>query len=159
MQVQAALYLKNLVNNSWNVGQSTPFADKENVIPNSNQFAQMLSAQDREFLRVNIVSALDLVVHLSEDPQSKVIVSSIENIIYNIAQCDYEMWAKSSLHANISQRLQAGDERCLVSGLRTLKAVLQAFEFEIHEERKPLNQLVEFFFPILEGVLSGPTFN
>jgi hypothetical protein len=119
----------------------------------------MLSAQDREFLRVNIVSALDLVVHLSEDPQSKVIVSSIENIIYNIAQCDYEMWAKSSLHANISQRLQAGDERCLVSGLRTLKAVLQAFEFEIHEERKPLNQLVELFFPILEGVLSGPTFN
>jgi hypothetical protein len=61
----------------------------------------MLSPQDREFLRVNIVSALDLVVHLSEDPQCKVVVSSIENIIYNIAQCDYEMWAKSSLHANI----------------------------------------------------------
>jgi len=65
----------------------------------------MLSPQDREFLRLNIVPALDLVVHLSEDPQNKVIVSSIENIIYNIAQCDYEMWAKSCLHANIQQRL------------------------------------------------------
>lgn len=41
-----------------------------------------------------------------------------------------------------------------MSGLRAFKAVLQAFEFEIHEERKPLHQLVEYFFPQLEGVLA-----
>lgn len=43
----------------------------------------------------------------------------------------------------------------LVSGLRALKSVLQAFEFEIHEDRKPLNSLVEVFFPILEGILGS----
>jgi len=58
-----------------------------------NQFAHALSQQDRDFLKFNIVSALDAVIHLVEDPQGKVIVSSIENIIYNIAQCDYDVWA------------------------------------------------------------------
>ncbi len=41
--------------------------------------------QDREFLKTNVVSALDVVVHLAEDANGKVVVSSIENIIYNIA--------------------------------------------------------------------------
>lgn len=49
------------------------------------------------------------------------------------------------------------DERALISGLRTLKSVLQAFEFEIELERKPLHQLVEYFFPQLEGILASFT--
>lgn len=43
-------------------------------------------------LKQDIFGALDNVVHLT-DPQSKVIISSIENIIYNIAQLDYASWA------------------------------------------------------------------
>jgi len=43
-------------------------------------------------LKQNIFGALDNVVHMT-DPGSKVIVSSIENIIYNIAQLDYTAWA------------------------------------------------------------------
>lgn len=126
VKVQAALYLKNLVNNAWNTSTSqTPsFTEKENISPSHNHFAQALSAQDREFLRVNIVQALDCVIHLSEHPDTKVIVSSIENIIYNIAQCDFEEWSKQCLLANIQQRLQSNTEQGLVSGLRTLKSVL-----------------------------------
>lgn len=43
-------------------------------------------------LKQDIFGALDNVVHLT-DAKSKVIVSSIENIIYNIAQLDYASWA------------------------------------------------------------------
>ena len=98
VQVQAALYLKNLVCNAWNTGvqhQTPSFGDKENVnIGNQNQFSHMLSMQDRQFLMANIISALDMVVHMAEDPTFKVIVSSIENIIWNISQCDYGEWIK-----------------------------------------------------------------
>ena len=43
----------------------------------------------------NIFEAMDNVVHLT-DATSKVIISSIENIIYNIAQTDYEVWKQVS---------------------------------------------------------------
>jgi len=33
--------------------------------------------------------------------------------------------------------------------------VLQAFEFEIHEDRKPLNTLVDNFFPMIESILGN----
>jgi hypothetical protein len=33
--------------------------------------------------------------------------------------------------------------------------VLQAFEFEIYEDRKPLNALVENFFPMIEAILGS----
>lgn len=36
---------------------------------------------------------------------------------------------------------------------------MQAFEFEIHEDRKPLNHLVETFFPIFEGILGSELLN
>ena len=90
--------MKNLVNNGWNNAPAhTPFTEKENIVPNT-QFAHTVSAEDREFLKNNIINALDAVVHLAADSQSKVIVSSMENVIYNIAQCDYEIWAKSCLN-------------------------------------------------------------
>ena len=43
-------------------------------------------------LKQDVFAALDNVVHLT-DPGSKVIVSSIENIVYNIAQLDFAAWA------------------------------------------------------------------
>lgn len=49
----------------------------------------------------NIISGLDMVIHLAEDPASRMIVSSIENIIWNIAQCDYNEWFKQGLHTHI----------------------------------------------------------
>ena len=46
---------------------------------------------DKNFLKSNIFDALDSVVHL-EDQKGKVVISSIENIIYNIAQLEYATW-------------------------------------------------------------------
>lgn len=42
-----------------------------------------------------------------------------------------------------------------MSGLRALKSIFQAFELEINEERQPLHQLVNTFFPILEGMMTS----
>ena len=102
------------------------------------------------------MSALDHVVHTAETPTGKVIVSSIENIIYNIAQCEYDAWYRSCLGAQIEQRLGSDNEQAIVSGLRTLKSVLQAHEFEIFEDRKPLDNLMSTFFPIIERMLALP---
>jgi len=47
--------------------------------------------------------------------------------------------------------------RFKVSGLRALKSILQAFEFEINADRYPMNQIVEIFFPIIEqNLLAAP---
>lgn len=112
-----------------------------------------MSQADRQMLKQDIFGALDNVVHLG-DTKSKVIVSSIENIIYNIAQLDYASWAPYA-HQQIQERLLSNDERFQTSALRALKSIFQAFEFEIKEERKPLNHLIEVFFPILEGLLGN----
>jgi hypothetical protein len=45
----------------------------------------------------------------------------------------------SPLHPQIQQRLVTPDFRFKISGLRALKSLLQAFEFEIDQKRKPLN--------------------
>lgn len=44
-------------------------------------------------LKQDIFGALDNVVHMT-DASSKVIISSVENIIYNIAQLDFASWAQ-----------------------------------------------------------------
>lgn len=55
-----------------------------------------MSAQDKEYLKQNVLLALDATVPVSDtlqqDQSNKVIVSSLENIIYNIAQLDYLQW-------------------------------------------------------------------
>lgn len=73
--------------------------DKENVTPNSSP--QSISVSDREFLKAHVVEALDCVVHLAEDQHAKVIVSSLENVIWNIAQCDYDSWSQACLLSQI----------------------------------------------------------
>jgi len=61
------------------------------------------------------------------------------------------------LHQQIIGRLQSNDLRYKVSGLRALKSILQAFEFEINADRKPMNQIVEIFFPVIEqSLLAAP---
>ena len=46
-----------------------------------------------------------------------------------------------------------------MSGLRALKSILSAFEFEIGVDRKPLEMLVEVFFPIIEqSILANSQF-
>ena len=85
----------------------------------------------------HVLDSLDSVVHHT-DGENKVILSSIENIIYNIAQTDYEQWSSIACNA-IHQRLTSNNEQYIVSGLRALKSVIQAFESAIEEERKPLD--------------------
>ena len=100
-------------------------------------------------LKQEIFGALDNVVHLT-DAASKVIISSLENIIYNIAQMDFQAWAPYATE-QITQRLaQSDDERYQTSALRALKSIFQAFEFAIDDDkqdRRNLEQLVEHFFP------------
>ena len=50
---------------------------------------------DKQYLMANIFEAMDNVVHLT-DASSKVIISSIENITYNIAQTDYATWSQTA---------------------------------------------------------------
>lgn len=107
-------------------------------------------------LKQDIFGALDNVVHLT-DPASKVIISSIENIIYNIAQMDFGNWAAYATE-QISQRLTQGDERYQASGLRALKSIFQAFELSIGAERINLNNLVDHFFPLLEQFMGQASF-
>lgn len=45
------------------------------------------------------------------------------------------------------------NEQALISGLLALRQIFQANEFMIDEERAPLNQLVEIFFPLLEQIM------
>ena len=55
-----------------------------------------MSEIDKIFLKNNILSALDSVVRVDDiqpDSSNKVILSCLENIIYNIAQLDYANWS------------------------------------------------------------------
>ena len=58
---------------------------------NSQQQFQrtQLSDSDKQYLMQNVFDSLDNVVHFTEG-ENKLIVSSIENIIYNIAQTDFD---------------------------------------------------------------------
>lgn len=75
-------------------------------------------------------------------------------MIYNIAQVDFpENWRNSI--QEIADRLKGGsqNEALLISGLMALKQIFQSNEYGIDEERDPLNQLVEVFFPLLEQIM------
>lgn len=88
-------------------------------------------------LKQEIFSALDNVVDQTE-PKGKVLISSVENIIQNIAELDYPTWSQYA-QQQIHDRLTQGDQRFQVSALRALKSLFQAFEFEIKQEREPLH--------------------
>lgn len=49
-------------------------------------------------------------------------MSSIENIIYNIAQLDYPSWSQYA-EQQIYDRLTSNDERYQMSALRALKSI------------------------------------
>lgn len=96
-------------------------------------------------------------MHLT-DQSSKVIISSVENIIYNIAQLDFASWTQYVIE-QISQRLTSNDERFQTSALRALKSVFQAFELSLEgTERRDLYQLVDHFFPLLEQFMGQESF-
>ena len=115
---QAALFLKLLVNQNWS-NDETPaaqntfgFNNKENLgAVNAQQKFQeaALHANDKQHLMASIFDALDNVVHLT-DAGSKVIISSIENIIYNVAQTDWPAWQQTA-QGEVHKRLTANDER------------------------------------------------
>ena len=82
--------------------------------------------------------------------------SCFENIVYNMAQTDYpEKW--STALQEIHDRLSSTEENIIISGLRALKELLRAYEFEIDEERKPIYQIVDLFFPQLEKLIEYVT--
>jgi hypothetical protein len=71
--------------------------------PNNGADIICICVEDKEFLKQHIFGSLDEVLH------DKLLVSSIENVIYNIAQCDYSTWTQI-LGQNILSRLQAKSE-------------------------------------------------
>ena len=89
--------MRLLVNEHWEVIQDQKDAaigheNKENsgAMNAQKQFQQtQLTDGDKQFLMQNVFDSLDSVIHITEG-ENKVIVSSIENIIYNIAQTDFE---------------------------------------------------------------------
>ena len=108
MSQQAALCLKRVVNENWPLspaGQLKAQADsmkpfniqnKENVGAQNGQIRQdeaTVSEADRAMLKQEIFSALDNVVDQTET-KGKVLIASMENIIYNIAQVDYASWSQ-----------------------------------------------------------------
>ncbi len=73
-----------------------------------------------------------------------------------MAQTDYpEKW--STALQEIHDRLSSPQENIIISGLRALKELLRAYEFEIDEERKPIYQIVDLFFPVLEKLIQYVT--
>lgn len=112
-----------------------------------DDFKRPISPQDKEFIKFNIIKALDVA-------PTKIIQSAIRNIIFNIAECDFpEQWP--TVFDEIAQRIKqsVGNEAVLISGLMALKEVVESNEYMIDEERATLNNLVEAFFPLLESVM------
>ena len=76
-------------------------------------------------------------------------------MIYNIAECDFpEQWPNAFDEIGNRIKQSIGNEGALISGLIALKEIVQANEYMIDEERAPLNNLVEVFFPLLESVMA-----
>ena len=58
-------------------------------------------------------------------------------MVYNITQTDYpQSWPNAV--QEVQARLGSSNERELICGLRALKNILRAFEFEIDEDRQPM---------------------
>lgn len=98
----------------------------------------------------------------------KTIIAAFEHIIYNMAQVSYTSWngpqaangQPTPLHQQLLGRLSSNDEAYIMSGLRSLKAIVSAFEFEINADRKPLEEIAVVFFPTIESqLLMSPTLN
>jgi hypothetical protein len=114
----------------------------------NDDFKRPISPQDKEFIKFNIIKALDMA-------STKTIQSAIRNIIFNIAECDFpEQWG--TVFDEIKQRIKqsVGNEAMLISGLMALKEVVHSNKYMIDEERATLNSLVEAFFPLLESVMT-----
>jgi len=81
-------------------------------------------------------------------------------VLFNIGQCE---WTNSAWYAkcqaDVEGRIRANEESYQISGLRGLKSLLGVFEFELNENRKPLNQLIEKFFPVLEDLMGRVSSN
>ena len=123
--------MKLLVNQNWEADETTTKpgqfgnVDQENMgaLNAQQKFnSAVLGDAEKGYLKQNIFQALDAVVHLT-DHASKVIVSSIENMIYNVAQCDFEDWGAFA-QKEIYNRLTSNDERFVTSGLRALKSII-----------------------------------
>ena len=75
--------------------------------------------------------------------------------MYNIAQTDFESGHWQECLPHIEQRLAAQDEEAQLIGLRALKEIVRAFQFEVDEKRKILVCVAEHFFPTLEAMMQG----
>ena len=86
--------------------------------------------------------------------QNKKIASELQNIVYNIAQTDFESNQWPECIKSIEQRLQ-GDSNQVVVGLDALKELMRAFQYELEDgKRKVLVAIAEHFFQQLENIMT-----
>jgi hypothetical protein len=144
---QAAFFLKRKVQQCWGEDVGKENIDIANRTQTDLQYAYPLSPNDKQFLRENIFKALDAA-------PSKQVQSALCSVIYNMAQVDFpENWKNAVQEIGERIRISTQNEGMLISGLLSLRQIFQANEYAIDEERSALNQLVEVFFPLLEGVM------
>lgn len=156
--------LKNTINQHWRDNTQTIQADdfdKENLNSNNQQLQQntpdgklqnsLISSSEMELVKSNIFQALELAFS-----QNKKVSSQIENIIYNIAQTDFNLennqWPECIDH--IKKRLcHAESEEHQLVGLRALKELVRAFQYDIDAKRKVIVAIGDEFLPIMEGII------
>ena len=85
---------------------------------------------------------------------NKKISSSLENILHNIVETDYATGHWPDCFNQIMARLQTQDEANIILGLRCLKELVRAFQYEIGKEQKVLMEVCQQAYPQLENVMN-----
>lgn len=148
VNLAAAIQLKNMADYHWKYSDDekihTPddFDDSDH---DNQEPAIIISLEDKEFVKANIIQAL---VHAP----SFGVLAQFEEIIYTVAK--YELpdnWPTAV--PEITEFLNDSEEVKVFGGLIALKEIVHKFEFEFKERRKPLQELVDSIFPRIEEIL------
>ena len=80
--------------------------------------------------------------------------SCLENIFFNIIETDYAAGHWPDCFNQILSRIQTQDEAQIILGLRCLKELVRAFQYEIDGKQKFLTDICEQVYPSLENVMN-----
>ena len=75
--------------------------------------------------------------------------SQFENIIFNIAQTDFASGSWQDVIKQIENRLGSSNQEMQIVGLRALKELVRAFQYEVDQKRKHLIDIGHHFLPHL----------
>ena len=105
----------------------------------------ILNEADKEYVRTNIVSKMF-------DQESNPIKKQYVRSIITICRFDYpEKWP--TLLNDISNALQSGNEKGILTGCVTLFCLAKKYEYELDEERAPILNIMEQVSPTLGSII------